>query len=1075
MPRYYHNQMLFSEIYLEEITQQEKNPDVLASLDTLRQYREYADDSHLARWKQSFVNEALAVLGFAAKEASAHQTNLFPMGGAEKVLTVCVTAPPEADLDTTLIGANWAEKTIRCLRDENLPWGLLTNGKQWRIYHRDEAQPYETYLSIDLESILEDRAEDAYQIFHQFLQVKNFTTDEDGNCAFDVFKQESLDKIDYIEHELANSLKPREEGGQGVLSDLCMGYVEYMRNTNSELALDEETTRRKIYHGAMLYMFRLLFLFYADARDLLSDDNHQLLVSASSACRRRDDPAWQRHDVFDLWRQLQQIFVDIDQTYNGGLFSPQESEFTLFIEDTPIADCYLAPVIYNLSTYHEKDKTEKAISYRDMGVRHLGTLYEGLLEHKLYITQEDTEVKVAKGKVQYIPASKGGKLVVGRYLSAGAVYFAGDPSERKSSGSYYTPEDVVDYIVCNTVGEKLSSLQEAFLTQEQANLDAYNLAVNEQERTALAALLEENALTFVREQVLGLSVLDPAMGSGHFLVNAANHIANLITALLNGLPITGSANTGTAYWRRRVVENCLYGVDLNPLAVELAKLSLWILSMAKDQPLSFLNHHLKCGNSLVGARLEEIGRHPLSERKKETHQLSLFAQDDDFKAAVEAVVENAKRIAGRESATLDDVQAKKAWLEEIDRRLAGYKAICDVHTALYFGLQLDEMQYNRLVTDRDFALAQVLNTPNFYFHWELEFPEICLSKGGFGCIVCNPPYDTIREDDYYKKEEAAGCGNLFGHFITKAVSINQTSGAIGFIVPLSFSCGTSYEQVRQIIYQRYHSLFTSHYSKRPNMLFEGVQQRITIFIARKKEYSNGCHVHSSRLWRWKKSDQAYVVRNPELSYVDCLKVGVIPKVGSPIGANIYKKVKNSSQMKHVLSESSESEKHEAHYHSVAMYWIKAYNFIPYFKRESDSQPARSTKLKTVFFSNEFDKNLFLLFLNSSLFYLWWIAQGDEFDVRVSEVDEFGISGYEDFKKNTQQVRLLVQELMDDYQKHSVIKSTSLGGSKAYYQEFYPRRSRYIINRIDDFIAPIYGLTPEENEFLKNFDIEWRTD
>jgi hypothetical protein len=114
-------------------------------------------------------------------------------------------------------------------------------------------------------------------------------------------------------------------------------------------------------------------------------------------------------------------------------------------------------------------------------------------------------------------------------------------------------------------------------------------------------------------------------------------------------------------------------------------------------------------------------------------------------------------------------------------------------------------------------------------------------------------------------------------------------------------------------------------------------------------------------------------------------------------------------------------------------------------------------------------------VNSSLFYYWWIAQGDEFDVLISEISEFGIHGYEIFRQNHQTVAALVRELMDDYQKKSVIKSTALGGSTVYYQEFYPRKSRQIINRIDDFIAPIYGLTEEQNRFLKEYDLIWRTD
>ncbi|MFZ6018451.1 MAG: Eco57I restriction-modification methylase domain-containing protein, partial [Chloroflexota bacterium] len=698
-----------------------------------------------------------------------------------------------------------------------------------------------------------------------------------------------------------------------------------------------------------------------------------------------------------------------------------------------------------------------------------------LLEHKLYIAQEDTEVRVSKGKIQFIPASQGGKRVTGHYLRAGEIYFAGDPSERKSTGSYYTPEYIVDYIVRNTVGEKMKELKETFLQEQKPTLEAYQHALSEDERTALAALLEENALTFVREQVLNLSVLDPAMGSGHFLVNAANLIANFITELLNEVKIETSLESGTAYWRRWVVENCLYGVDLNPLAVELAKLSLWILSMAKNQPLSFLNHHLKCGNSLVGARLEEIGRHPFSKVKNESRQLNLFERDPDFKAAVETALAKSRLIAGRTSASLEDVREKKTWLEEIEHILEGYKAICDLHTSLYFGNTLDEPTYQRMVKERDFRLAQSLNTPNSYFHWELEFPEVCLSRGGFTCITCNPPYDTFKETAYFKKEPAAGCGNLFGHFITKAVSLNVERGTIGFIVPLSFACGSSYENVRQTVYRNYHSLYASHYSKRPNMLFDGVQQRITIFIAHTKGENSTCQVYSSRLLRWRKEDQEWIVRNPQLAFVDGIQTGVIPKVGSDVGAQIYRHIKNAPQKLGELVSYNGSTDYAAYYHNVAMYWIKAYDFLPYFKREKDASPTMSTKLKTLHFKNEIDKNIFLLLVNSSLFYYWWIAQGDEFDVLISEISEFGVHGYETFRQNQRTVATLVKELMDDYQRNSIIKSTALGGARVFYQEFYPRKSRQIINRMDDFIAPIYGLSEEQNRFLKEYDLIWRTD
>lgn len=802
MTAYYRNESLFSEIYLEEITRQPEQEHILASLRTVSEYRDYANRANLEAWTQSYIHQVLYVLGFAVREKTLGLTLLYPSGSFDQPVSLCVVTLPSEDLDDTRLGRNWAEKTIRALREQDMQWGLLTNGNTWRIYHRDEATPYETYLEIDLDWIINDQAKDAYQIFYKFMKADNFAAQADGQCQFDVFNQESKDKIDYIEKELAKALKQREEGGKGVLSDLCMGYVETLRAAGDNL--DAESLRRKIYHGSMLYMFRLLFLFYAEARGLLSDENQAALAAIKADARDLYHSGQATDDAFSLWERLSAIFVDIDQTYNGGLFSPQESEFTRFIEETRAADRHLAGTLFNLITYHEKNGQERPISYRDMSVRHLGTLYEGLLEHKLFITAEPTEVRVTKGKIEFIPASRGGKLTAGHYLPAGAVYFAGDPSERKSTGSYYTPEYIVDYIVRNTVGEKLKTLKADFSAREKDSLTALARAVDAEERAALGALLEENALTFVREHILTLSVLDPAMGSGHFLVNATNLVSNFITEFLNDLGIAGDADSGTAHWRRWVVENCIYGVDLNPLAVELAKLSLWILSMAKDLPLSFTNHHLKCGNSLVGARLDEIGNYPFSTAKKEPRQIKMFERDPDFRAAVEDALAKSRLIAARASTSLADVEEKKAWLAEIEEDLKGYKAICNVHTGLYFGNFIDEDEYVHIVEKREFASAFDLEKPNHYFHWNLEFPEVFLDKDGFDCIVGNPPYvrqEKLKELKSFLETFSiyTGGADLFSYFYEKSLTIAKPKGLVAFISSNSYLHTSSGKGLRRLL------------------------------------------------------------------------------------------------------------------------------------------------------------------------------------------------------------------------------------------------------------------------------------
>ncbi|MEA3486549.1 MAG: hypothetical protein U9R20_02735 [Thermodesulfobacteriota bacterium] len=431
MTTYYRNEYLFSEIYLQEITQQPEDTEILASLTTLKDYREWARTVTIQEWKDSFVHEVLYTLRFGIKSENERLTLLYPVGHTETPITLCYVLLPTEDLDNATMGRNWAEKVIRSLRHHKLKWGLLTNGEQWRIYHLEESTLYEIYLEIDLAAIFSDSASHAYQIFHKFMKVENFTTDELGQCRLDVFKKESLAKIDYIESELAKALKPKEEGGKGAFSNLCMGYVEFLKGSGSS-NFDDDALRGRIYHGAMLYMFRLLFLFYADARGLLNETNSSLLKDVfrrSSASPVDNTPA----ASYSIWENLERIFVNIDQIYNGGLFDPHESEFTQFIEESRVKDAYLASAVHFLTSYQERSKEEKAISYRDMSVRHLGTLYEGLLEHKLFITEEDTEVREAKGKIQFIPSSQGGNRRRALH-SRGAGLFWQRSQRTKSNG-----------------------------------------------------------------------------------------------------------------------------------------------------------------------------------------------------------------------------------------------------------------------------------------------------------------------------------------------------------------------------------------------------------------------------------------------------------------------------------------------------------------------------------------------------------------------------------------------------------------------------------------------------------------
>lgn len=868
MHKLYKNEYLFSEIYLEEITNFEEKPEVVSSLKTLKDYLEYANKDSLLEWKNSFIQKVFGVLGFGYKSITDNLIQLFVQGNSDNPISLCFTLLPSDDLDNSTIGKHWSEKIIRNLRNEKIKWGILTNGNKWRIYHVDEPTPYENYLEIDLEKILDQEDNKSYMIFFEFMKADNFIIGKGNSCKFDEFKEDSYDKIEYIEEELKNALKQKQENGKGVLSDLCMGYVEFLQS-KSKKDFSDESYRKEIYSGAMLYMFRLLFVFYASARDLLTNAEiesfHKILIKSRELFKSNKAS----HKSYNLWEELRGVFGIIDLQYNGGLFDPQENKL---IESNRVSDNFLCRVLYNMNYYEDEDGEEKPISYRDMDVRHLGTLYEGLLEHKLFLAEVDTEVKFVKNEIKFIPESEGGVIVEGKYIPKGQVYFGTDKFERKSTGSYFTPEYIVDYIVTNTVGEKLKELKEEFRSQNSELLEDIKIAPDEKEREVLVNELRAKLLDFSSKKILKLSVLDPAMGSGHFLVNAATKISNFIAGFLNEPGFTFEDTSSPIYWRRRVVENCIYGVDINPLAVELAKLSLWILSMAKDAHLSFLNHHLKCGNSLIGARLSDIGIYPGNKKPVKAGQISMWDKDVKFKQTVEKVINDYLAIEERETISKEDIEFKKELLDEINEALKPYKRVCDFHTSIYFDNDVDETEYFTKIKNTDLSRRSetkpeaVKVASNNYFHWELEFPEIFRTHNGFDCVIGNPPWgsDIIeidKEKEYYRIYylTTEGKFDFYKLFIERTTNFLHDNSIFSFITPNTWLTNKQATKLRALLLKKF--LITHIYDYGKNA-FEGVTADTIVFSAIKNTTSSKyVDVYSSILQKKIQTNQTIWLEN----------------------------------------------------------------------------------------------------------------------------------------------------------------------------------------------------------------------
>ena len=889
---------------------------------------------------------------------------------------------------------------------------------------------------------------------------------------------------------------------------MCNGFAS---NFDLEKITSKEV--KIIYDNSLTLLYRLLFAFYAEARELLpltANQTYRDQYSLHSLTREIDEIVSKGHQLSSkshiYYERINSLFQLIDggdpvlevPEYNGGLFDNEEHEF---LKQNGIPDTFLVHAIHQLARiYDKKLGHEVAVDYNTLSERHLGGIYEGLLEFKPQIALSDLVAIKGKGSIKLADAKKHPEIKVA--YKKYELYLSDDNGERKTTGSYYTPEYIVRYIVENALDPLIKRSQNV----------VYNLKSKVDSEIGEWQKLESNkkleigdlnrkvadAREKMLEPYLALKILDPAMGSGHFLSAATDFLAVAIATDPSIEPNPEiSDESELAYYRRRVVESCIYGVDLNPLAVELAKLTLWLTTMAKAKPLSFLNHHLKVGNSLIGAKVRNLDEIPKIKRGKKWFDTSrapiqVGQFEWRFNNKITVLLESRALIAELPTETLDDVHKKEKWELDFQQNAKRFRLLGDIWASTYFGnvmywdtyntlldnIQSNETDWARLTQDKAIVKAKAVKSEKQFFHWELEFPEVWYERDGkrkvnpgFDAVIGNPPYDVFNEGLYEKLSEASGCGNLAGHFVTRGAEMVNEKGAFGMVLPLSISSGRDFENVRQYIYKRFGKLRATHYSIRPAKLFPGVDQRISILVALGCG-QHPCMVESSRLYRFREGDQTKVVLNAKVGGAGSLSEGYIPRVGDEIGARIYKKLKNLEiAVRDYCAKPDDSEGIcSLWFHSVGRYWLKAYNFMPYFRRGKEL--GVSTKLYELKMASKEAAITTVGLVNSSLFYFWWMLQSDEFDLLGSQILSFPIQKSLLKDKNIEDA---VDKLMEDYKAKAIRKKIVAGGEKIEMDEIHARLSRERIRDIDKIIGTYYDLLDDEKDYLDTYDEEFRTD
>ena len=649
-----------------------------------------------------------------------------------------------------------------------LRWGILTNGKLWRLYWSGAQSVSEQFFEIDLAAALGvtglddglfgaaaangEREKAERRLLRLFFLVFRREAFLPGPEGWDTFHRRAIDEGRRYEAKLA-----------GDLSGLVFDEV-FPRLAQAVAREAPETPLAEVRNAALVLLYRLMFLLYAEDRGLLPVADSRYSPFALHGLRekvREQKTAGAQFSTraANYWGDIDELCRAIDEgddsvglpPYDGGLFEAGQTPLlgSIRLRNKDVAD------IIDRLCFQNVAGDRRYINFRDLSVQQLGSIYERLLEYEL-AREEDGSVAVRPGM------------------------FA-----RKLSGSYYTPDDLVGLIVRETVGPLADARRDAF--REAAEAGA---------RPAELHRLDP------AERLLELKICDPAMGSGHFLVNLADWLADRVlvemaeaaalaedyasplAARIEEVRGTVLANAKEHEWqvdrarlddrhivKRMVLKRCIYGVDKNPMAVELAKLSLWLHSFTVGAPLSFLDHHLRCGDSLFGLsvragmdRAEAHGAGPLLNAPAQA-----VAQAAHGMRAVEALADAELAEARQSAEQWADAEAKTRPLDRflslvhafdwLDIRGKEDKAALHAFFDSQFGDPL-EIAQDWAVPDSDapgagrFAAllerARVLAAEERFLNWQVSFPGVwehlanARPEGGFDAVIGNPPWERMK-------------------------------------------------------------------------------------------------------------------------------------------------------------------------------------------------------------------------------------------------------------------------------------------------------------------------------------------
>ena len=615
-------------------------------------------------------------------------------------------------------------------RSKDNLWGFLSNGFILRILRDNVSLTRQAYVEFDLQAMMNGSIYSDFALLWLICHQSRVESDKPENCY--------LEKWSRMSHEQGTrALEQLRKGVEDAITSLGRGFILYRGNTSLKEKLKDGTLSGQNYYREILRLvYRLLFLFVAEDRDILlipgyshsAKEIYKRYYSTEKLRKLAGKRKGTKH--IDLYRGLKLIMNKLNYEGYPPLSLPALGSYLWSegaienLRQCDISNSDFLDAIRHLSYTVDKN-TRRPVDYKNLGSEELGSVYESLLElHPVINTQTG----------EFCLQTAGG-------------------SERKTTGSYYTPSSLINCL-----------------------LDS-----------ALDPVLQEAAKKPDPESaILNLKICDPACGSGHFLIAAAHRVARKLASVRTGDDEPAPEAVKSAL--RDVIGKCIYGVDLNEMAVELCKVNLWMEALEPGKPLSFLDHHIKCGNSLVGidtmerlkdgipddafkpvtgddktvaSRIKALNKRQRKELKS-GQMLMMFDEGDNLKESFGHIAGEMKHVNELKEDSTVDVKKKEEFYGKIRSGPEWWNSwtAANIWTGAFFYQLKDEndpaiptherlmkfMEKPGAVDGRLVGNANAMAVRNNFFHWPLEFPVV-YESGGFDVVLGNPPWDQIQPEE----------------------------------------------------------------------------------------------------------------------------------------------------------------------------------------------------------------------------------------------------------------------------------------------------------------------------------------